>query len=315
MLAALPIAALAFTSAPTLTRSGALVTRSPTPVAAIDVNSLDQQQVAIIGGAVLALGGAIAYGKQNEDGSTASAPSPPKPAKSTPPARKPVARAKPKGWGLGNYGKSKAPHPMAGPWPKAPKREEWVPPEGWEPPKKPVQSWYDRGERLKPPAPPPAAAPTAPAKPTLKSFLDSLFGGFDMSPAGSASTAKGWGLGNYGKSKAPHPSAGPWPKAPKREEWVPPEGWAPPSMPPKVVIESWYDSGMRLRDDGVVVPSGADSSSEMTVAQACAFFAANPSIDAAEKKAFLLSKGVSDFVIAQAECTATGMEKSVAGHP
>ena len=221
MLAALPIAALAFTSAPTLTRSGALVTRSPTPVAAIDVNSLDQQQVAIIGGAVLALGGAIAYGKQNEDGSAASAPSPPKPAKSTPPARKPVARAKPKGWGLGNYGKSKAPHPMAGPWPKAP----------------------------------------------------------------------------------------------KREEWVPPEGWAPPSMPPKVVIESWYDSGMRLRDDGVVVPSGADSSSEMTVAQACAFFAANPSIDAAEKKAFLLSKGVSDFVIAQAECTATGMEKSVAGHP
>ena len=53
----------------------------------------------------------------------------------------------------------------------------------------------------------------------------------------------------------------------------------------------------------------------MSVEQACAFFAANPNIDAEEKKAFLASQGVSEFVIAQAECTATGMEKTVAGHP
>ena len=53
----------------------------------------------------------------------------------------------------------------------------------------------------------------------------------------------------------------------------------------------------------------------LTVAQACAFFAANPSIDAAEKKAFLVAQGVSEFVIAQAECTATGMESTVHGHP
>ena len=57
------------------------------------------------------------------------------------------------------------------------------------------------------------------------------------------------------------------------------------------------------------------ASSGMSVEQACAFFAANPNIDAEEKKAFLASQGVSEFVIAQAECTATGMEKTVAGHP
>ena len=49
----------------------------------------------------------------------------------------------------------------------------------------------------------------------------------------------------------------------------------------------------------------------MTVAQACAFYAANPDVDEAEKTAFLKSQGVSDFVIAQASCTATGMEKTV----
>merc|ERR1712224_1119532 len=53
----------------------------------------------------------------------------------------------------------------------------------------------------------------------------------------------------------------------------------------------------------------AATSGAMSVSQACTFFAANPSIDEAEKSAFLKSKGVSDFVIAQAICTATGMEK------
>ena len=59
----------------------------------------------------------------------------------------------------------------------------------------------------------------------------------------------------------------------------------------------------------------AATSGAMSVSQACTFFAANPTIDEAEKSAFLKSKGVSDFVIAQAICTSTGMEKTVAGHP
>ena len=62
-------------------------------------------------------------------------------------------------------------------------------------------------------------------------------------------------------------------------------------------------------------PGEEKATASMSVEQACAFFAANPGIDASEKKAFLASQGVSDFVIAQAECTATGMEKTVAGHP
>ena len=64
---------------------------------------------------------------------------------------------------------------------------------------------------------------------------------------------------------------------------------------------------------GLVTPTGVGAG--MSVEQACAFFAANPSIDASEKVEFLKGKGVSDFVIAQAECTATGMEGTVAGHP
>lgn len=59
----------------------------------------------------------------------------------------------------------------------------------------------------------------------------------------------------------------------------------------------------------------ASTASALSVPQAAQFFAANPGVDAATKKAFLVDKGVSDFVIAQAECTATGMESTVHGHP
>ena len=45
-------------------------------------------------------------------------------------------------------GGSGAFHPMRGPWPKAPAREQWTPPPGWTKPSKPVLSWYDKGERL-----------------------------------------------------------------------------------------------------------------------------------------------------------------------
>jgi len=45
-------------------------------------------------------------------------------------------------------GGSGALHPMAGPWPKVPAREQWTPPAGWKKPTKPVTSWYDRGDRL-----------------------------------------------------------------------------------------------------------------------------------------------------------------------
>lgn len=45
----------------------------------------------------------------------------------------------------------KGAHRMQGTMPKAPKREFWTPPPGWEPPSKPVTgvvSWYDSGARL-----------------------------------------------------------------------------------------------------------------------------------------------------------------------
>lgn len=45
------------------------------------------------------------------------------------------------------------PHRMAGTMPMPAPRELWYPPPGWTPPSKPVQSWYDQGLRLAPPAP------------------------------------------------------------------------------------------------------------------------------------------------------------------
>ena len=103
-------------------------------------------------------------------------------------------------------------------------------------------------------------------------------------------------------------------------------GFVEPMPPPGFV---WSD--VELDISGVVYPTAAAAAAEpkdevavddaeapiegLSVAQACMFLAANPSVDAAEKKAFLASKGVSEFVIAQAECTASGMESTVHGHP
>jgi len=60
----------------------------------------------------------------------------------------PVTAASEEDWPL--LGGSGAWHPMRGPWPKAPVREQWTPPPDWKPPKKAVVviSWYDSGKRL-----------------------------------------------------------------------------------------------------------------------------------------------------------------------
>ena len=50
-------------------------------------------------------------------------------------------------------------------------------------------------------------------------------------------------------------------------------------------------------------PSAAATAS-MSVGQACAFMEMEAATSFADKKAFLLSKGVSEFVVAQAACTA-----------
>ena len=82
-------------------------------------------------------------------------------------------------------GGSGAFHPMRGPWPKAPAREQWTPPPGWKPPSKPVTSWYDRGDRL------------------------------TSTVTKTASTQVEWPA--LGGSGAFHPMRGPWPKAPARD--------------------------------------------------------------------------------------------------
>ncbi len=46
------------------------------------------------------------------------------------------------------------------------------------------------------------------------------------------------------------------------------------------------------------------ASASLSVAQACTFMEMEPSVSFEEKKAFLLSKGVSEFVVAEAACTA-----------
>ena len=115
-------------------------------------------------------------------------------------------------------GGSGAFHPMRGPWPKAPAREQWTPPPGWIKPSKPVLSWYDKGERLT------SAVAMMAAEATPYAQVDP--GAY---PA-------------LGGSGAFHPMRGPWPKAPAREQWTPPPGWKPPSKP----VTSWYDRGDRL---------------------------------------------------------------------
>jgi len=144
------------------------------------------------------------------------------------------------------------PHPKRGPWPKDAPREQWIPPPGWKPPSKPVLSWYDKGLRLvaaTPPAAPPAA--DAPASETPANWLAEVVAKFQSafsSPA-DASTTSTQAFAAVGGSGGPHRMRGPWPKAPAREQWTPPEGWTPPGKPAKPTVGtvmSWYDMGKRL---------------------------------------------------------------------
>ena len=172
---ALAVGACAF-NVPSMPRAVANAPRSSAPVAALE--AITPETAAYIAGGVIVLGGAaFAYQKEGEKAKEMRENSPSvvgsKPA---PKAAAKPATAKPinsKDWpALGGSG---AAHPMAGPWPKAPKRELWVPPPGWKPPTKPVQSWYDNGLRLTPPAPPaPPPAPPAPEK--KKDFFSSFMG-------------------------------------------------------------------------------------------------------------------------------------------
>merc|ERR1719454_2620460 len=70
---------------------------------------------------------------------------------------------------------------------------------------------------------------------------------------------------------------------------------------------SWRSTynGKLPGDIGKVVSTAAAPPGEMSVPQACVFMADCPSVPFEEKKAFLLSKGVSEFVIAEAACTAS----------
>ena len=70
------------------------------------------------------------------------------------------------------------------------------------------------------------------------------------------------------------------------------------------------DTSWRRSYDGKggVAPAPAAAAAptgSMSVGQACKFMEMEPSVSFAEKKAFLLGKGVSEFVITEAACTAT----------
>jgi len=227
-------------------RAVATSPRSSAPVAAIEaLDAITPDTYAAIAGGVAVLGGgAFAFQKQSEAVEAMRANSPsvlgkkgkvaPTKAAAKPkaaPAKKPV---NPKAWpSLGGSGAS---HPMAGPWPKAPVREVWDPPPGWKPPTKPVQSWYDNGKRLMPPAPP--APPPAPPAPK-KSFMESFMEMFNPS-AGPATPKSTWGIG--GGVNKNHQFSGPWPKAAPRE-WI---DERPSKKPTPEGVTSWYDAGKRL---------------------------------------------------------------------
>jgi hypothetical protein len=75
----------------------------------------------------------------------------------------------------------------------------------------------------------------------------------------------------------------------------------------KVAMGKWVNGRWVAKvEDRPELPKAESTESSMSVAQACTFLA-NPSLagaSTADKKAFLASKGVSAFVIAQSECVA-----------
>ena len=250
----LSIVALAFSAGPTCPRtptSAALAVRHPAAVAVLDPAT--KQQAFIAAAAVLGGGGIFAY-TQQQKGTTGSPPPPPK-AKAAAPAA-PKAKAKPTGTGWGLHSKARrvtiGGHPKQGNMPKPKPREIWTPPPGWTPPTKPVQSWYDKGLRLEPPAPPPAPPPPAKPKNFFEQLAEAFSGGASTSTSSKPAapkfgTGQAWGLHSKARrvTVGGHPKQGNMPKPKPREIWTPPPGWKPPSKPVSAV-SSWYDSGSRL---------------------------------------------------------------------
>ena len=84
-----------------------------------------------------------------------------------------------------------------------------------------------------------------------------------------------------------------------------------------VAVESWYDTGKRLTEDAKAhaAPVAEGASDGVSVPEACKFMA-DPTLEGMsveDKSAFLASKGVDTFVIAQATCVTN--EDNVQGHP
>merc|ERR1719183_528277 len=137
----------------------------------------------VLGGvaAIALLGGGAAM---NSNKKAASPPPAPVVAPPPPPPAPPPPPPSPTDWYTGK--RTAGYHRSAGRWPGDPKREVWVPPAGWKPPTKPVQSWYDKGLRLEPPPAPPAPEK---AKPSSTAFMDQLKGWFDsLQPEPTAPT-------------------------------------------------------------------------------------------------------------------------------
>ena len=255
MLFLLPTA-LAFAPGLTPTPRARVTTRALAPVCvdgSLVAEMSDQAKYAGAAAAALFLGGGLYMGQIKPK--TASPPAAPAPAAAAPVAApvEPPPPAAPVGdWYKGK--RSLGTHRSAGRWPGDAKRTVWVPPPGWVKPTKPVQSWYDKGERLTPPVAAKAAKAAA-AKPA--NFFDQVKAFFDQGDAAPSSPARpttDWYKGK--RSLGTHRSAGRWPGDAKRELWVPPPGWQPASKaatakPAEAGVKSWYDSGARLGPNGV----------------------------------------------------------------
>ena len=235
--------ALAFAPGLTPTPRARVTSRALAPVC-VDAGAVaemsDQAKYAGAAAAALFLGGGLYLGSKPKSASPPAAPAPAPAAPVAPveppppPPAAPVVRLVATGAALGT-------HRMAGRWPGDPQREMWVPPPGWVKPTKPVQSWYDKGQRLTPPV-----AEKAAAKPTnlpttffdqVKAFFESAGAGASSSPARPTTD---WYKGK--RSLGTHRMAGRWPGDPKRELWVPPPGWQPAAKP-AAAAEEWPSRG------------------------------------------------------------------------
>lgn len=236
--------AAALIGAPSL-RPSVVQRAAASPVCVVE---LDPSQIQVIAGAAAVLigGGAIGLqAKQSkvvklvEDAPAAPAvvERPPPPLPQPPPAYKPQYSGK----------ITVGQHRMAGRAKPPPPREQWVPPAGWKKPKKPVTSWYDRGDRL---TPMPVAAPPPPPPKQLNLF-EQFFSKFGAAAKGGAAAkdAAVFKPAYTGKvTVSQHRMAGRAKKPPPREQWVPPPGWTPPAKKTSAPagVKSWYDSGKRL---------------------------------------------------------------------